>query len=146
MNREIEIAGKKYPVKFTLRSIKIYEQLCSRNLLKEDYRQIFDISLGVDALTAFVYAGLVGALDKGQQPELAVEDLERELGLSFNAESLIQAYIDFVPGLREIYNKILKDPEFVKKIDEANGDEEKLKLIYRELLESPNGKLQAEIV
>lgn len=145
--RQIEIEGKKYPIRFTLKSLKEYERLTSRNLLKEDYREIFNLTLGVDCLTGFVFAGLVGALERGQTLDLTPDDLERVLGLDNGQyEGVVQAYIDFVPGLRKIYDRIVSDEDFAKKIQQANGDEEKLKAIYLQLLESPNGVSQAETV
>lgn len=141
---ELEISGKKYPVKFTLKSLKEYEKLTNRNLLKEDYRQIFSLSLGVDCLTAFIYAALLGATEKGKSLDITIEDLENTLQFdSGQYADVVQAYIDFVPGLRKIYERILSDTDFAKKIEEANGDEEKLKVIYLQLLESPNGQSQA---
>lgn len=140
----LTISEKQYPVKFTLRSLKEYERLTGRSLLSEDYRKIFSLELGVDCLTGFVYAGLVGAVNNVSDLTLTVNDLEQQLGFNTGQyEGLVQAYIDFVPGLRKIYNRILNDSEFAKKVEEADGDEEKLKAIYLQLLESPNGQPQA---
>lgn len=141
MQRTITIAGKEYPVKFTLRSIKTYEQVCHRNLLQENYMEVLSLTLGVDPLIAFVYAALVGGLEKGQLLELTLDDLERDLGLGGNYESVVQAYIDFVPGLRSIYNRISNDADFAKKIAEATGNEEALRKLYQDAV-SPNGQAQ----
>lgn len=139
--RTIQIAGKTYPVKFTLRSVKVYEEKTGRPLLKENYMNIITCALGVDCLTAFVYSALLGALEKNQQLEVTVEDLEQELGLDYDRyENVVQAYIDFVPGLRQIYNRIKSDNTFAQKLLQAGNDEEKLRTLYTELLgdQSPN--------
>ena len=138
------IAGKTYPVRFTLKAVKTYERLSGRPLLQENYMKIINLTLGVDCLTAFVYAAIESGCTQGQQPDLKVEDLELQLGFDFSVyNDLVQAYIDFIPGMRALYERSIKDVDFAKKVADAAGDEVKLEALYNEFLGSPNGTIQA---
>lgn len=142
MNHTIKLKGKDYPVKFSLRSIKLYEKLTGRNLLQENYMEITNMTLGVDCLVAFVFCSL--HVEKDQKLDITVEDLELNMGFDYDLFNVvIQAYIDFVPGLRKIYEAITDNKDVASRIEEAKGDPEKLRNIYTELV-SPNGKVQAE--
>lgn len=141
MERTIEIAGKKLPVKFTMRSLKVYEEITGRNLLNENCLDIIRLQLGVDALVAFVYASIL--IPKGGTPPITVEELELEMGFDNSVfTEVVEAYTDFLPGLAAIKKRIMADPELVKKIQAAGNNPEKIKAIYAELLQDPNGKSQ----
>lgn len=133
MERFIEIAGKKLPVKFTLRSLKVYEQHTGRPLINENYLEIVQLTLGVDALVGFVYCAIEKT--EGVTPEW----LELNMGMDktvFN--EVVEAYTDFIPNFRAIKDKIKNDPAFIERLKEASGDQEKLLKLYNELQESPN--------
>ena len=133
MSRTITIAGKELPVKFTLRSLKVYEKLTGRNLIMENCMDIINLSLGVDATLAFVYCSL--QVEAGKDPAITMAELELEMGIDYAVFSTVtDAYIDFVPGMSGIRKKILDNPELKAKLDLAGNDPDKIRQIFYEAL------------
>lgn len=128
MERFIEIAGKKLPVKFTLRSLKIYEEITGRNLLNEECMSIVSLSMGVDALVAFVYCSLYSK-------EITREELELQMGIDHAAFAVvIDAYVDFIPGFRAIKKKIMEDPALAEKLKTVGTDPTKFRELFYDSL------------
>lgn len=137
--RVIEIAGKNLEVKFTLRSLKVYEQITGRPLINESYLDICQLTLGVDSLVAFVFCSL-----HNPEKEITPEWLELNMGIDKTVFSeVVEEYTDFIPGFRAIKEKIKSDPTLVTRLQEAGNDLEKLTKLYAELQESPNVTSQA---
>lgn len=141
MSRFIEIAGKKLPVKFTLRSLKEYERITGRPLIAENYLDIIQLTLGVDAMVAFVYCSIY--VEIGAKPEITIEEIELNLSLDGKVQNVVvEEYTDFMPGFAAIKKQIESNPELMEKLRSANNDPEKIKALYDEMLSLPNGQSQ----